>query len=281
MENNLPTYLIKLGHESDQHQAWVDSLPNLIKNIAEAWHLKLGTPYIEHATCSYVVSCVYEGKEEVVLKIGLPHFEAMNEIEGLRLLHGNPTVRLLKYDKASNVMLLEKCMPGTSLHLLDLPAQDVIICELLKEIWAVKVSEGPILPLSDMVSLWNEETSQDIRRYPDPYLAEQGCQLKTHLIDTTVEHVLLATDLHAGNVLKAERKPWLVIDIKPFIGDPAYDLTQHVMNSLGRLRENPIDSIKKLADQANVSRARLNDWVFARLASESGGIHQALARTLK
>jgi len=38
--------------------------------------------------------------------------------------------------------------------------------------------------------------------------------------------VLLATDLHAGNVLRSERKPWLVIDPKLFIGDPAYDATQ-------------------------------------------------------
>jgi streptomycin 6-kinase len=30
-------------------------------------------------------------------------------------------------------------------------------------------------------------------------------------------------DLHAGNVLATQREPWLVIDPKPFIGDPAFD----------------------------------------------------------
>jgi len=48
--------------------------------------------------------------------------------------------------------------------------------------------------------------------------------------------VLLATDLHAGNVLRAQREPWLVIDPKPFLGDPAYDATQHLFNSRGSTR---------------------------------------------
>jgi streptomycin 6-kinase len=34
--------------------------------------------------------------------------------------------------------------------------------------------------------------------------------------------VVISTDLHAGNVLGAEREPWLAIDPKPFVGDPAY-----------------------------------------------------------
>jgi len=46
--------------------------------------------------------------------------------------------------------------------------------------------------------------------------------------------MLLATDLHAGNVLPAAREPWLVIDPKPFTGDPAYDATQHAALIVGR-----------------------------------------------
>ena len=40
---------------------------------------------------------------------------------------------------------------------------------------------------------------------------------------TPTGRVLLVTDLHAGNVLAAEREPWLVIDPKPYVGDPAYE----------------------------------------------------------
>ena len=51
--------------------------------------------------------------------------------------------------------------------------------------------------------------------------------------------MLLATDLHAANVLRAEREPWLVIDPKPFIGDPAFDATQHLFNCRARLHADP------------------------------------------
>ncbi len=277
----LSEYLINLGHESSEHRAWVDNLPRVLSRKTLEWGLKLGTPYLDNVSCSYVVDCVNAEGEEVVLKVGFPHFEASNEIEGLQLLNGKPTVQLLNYDKATNALLLEKCDPGTNLQQLKLSDQDAIICELLQEMWAADPPTDEFPPLSKMVSLWNEETHQAISRYPSPSLAKQGCQLKEQLINTTTRQVLLATDLHAGNILRAQRKPWLVIDIKPFIGDPAYDLTQHLVNSLDSLRDNPLVRINRLADQANVNRSRLKDWLFARLASEFGGIHQEIALSLK
>jgi streptomycin 6-kinase len=60
--------------------------------------------------------------------------------------------------------------------------------------------------------------------------------------------VLLATDLHAGNVLRARREPWRVIDPKPFVGDPAYDATQHLRNCGVRLRSDPDGTIRRFAD---------------------------------
>ena len=44
--------------------------------------------------------------------------------------------------------------------------------------------------------------------------------------------MLLHTDLHAGNVLAAKREPWLAIDPKPYVGDPVYDVTQHIFNGV-------------------------------------------------
>jgi len=277
----IPDYLLKLGKTSQTHQAWVDALPSAVKHISDEWELILEDIYVENASCSYVRNCRTKNNELAVLKIGFPHFEAAHEIAGLRLLNGLPTVRLLNFDKAHNAMLLERCVPGTSLHSVDAIAQDTIICELLQEIWQADHTHGPFNRLGEMVALWNKEAMQNLHHYPDSSLAKEGCQLKEHLIDTTEEAVLLATDLHAGNVLKAQRKPWLVIDIKPHIGDRAYDLTQHLMNSLERLATNPVRTINDLADRAKVSNSRLKDWMFARLASENNGIYQEIALTLR
>ena len=51
--------------------------------------------------------------------------------------------------------------------------------------------------------------------------------------------MLLCTDPHAENVLAAEREPWLAMDPKPCIGDPAFDAIQHMLNcSLERKRSS-------------------------------------------
>ncbi|MDG2304629.1 MAG: aminoglycoside phosphotransferase family protein [Candidatus Binatia bacterium] len=82
--------------------------------------------------------------------------------------------------------------------------------------------------------------------------------------------VLLATDLHAGNVLSAEREPWLVIDPKPFVGAPAYDATQHLLNCKGRLRTDPLGTISRFAALLDVDEQRVPRWTFARLAAVPG-----------
>jgi streptomycin 6-kinase len=80
--------------------------------------------------------------------------------------------------------------------------------------------------------------------------------------------VLLATDLHAGNVLRAQREPWLVIDPKPFVGDPAYDAAQHLFNCAARLRSEPKGTIRRFADLLDVDHERVRLWTFARAAAD-------------
>jgi streptomycin 6-kinase len=79
---------------------------------------------------------------------------------------------------------------------------------------------------------------------------------------------LLATDLHAGNVLRAEREPWLVIDPKPFVGDPAFDVVQHLINCEVRLHADPIALVNRVAGLAEVDPERARLWTFARAAAD-------------
>lgn len=111
-------------------------------------------------------------------------------------------------------------------------------------------------------------TLADVERWPDAGLVREGLGLLDELPRTVPAEVLLATDLHAGNVLRSEREPWLVIDPKPFIGDPAYDATQHLFNCRARLRSDAQGTINRVADLLGVDRDRLRLWTFARAAAE-------------
>ena len=70
-------------------------------------------------------------------------------------------------------------------------------------------------------------------------------------------NVLLCTDLHAENVLSAEREPWLMIDPKPYVGDPTYDALQHLLNCYERLEADPLALVRRMADLLELDRERL------------------------
>ena len=59
----------------------------------------------------------------------------------------------------------------------------------------------------------------------------------------------------------------LHIDPKPFIGDRAYDATQHLLNCQARLRRDPHGTIERFADLLEVSDERVRLWLFARAAA--------------
>ena len=129
--------------------------------------------------------------------------EGADEIQGLRFWNGDPTVRLLEADNQLNAMLLERCEPGTALRELAEPEQDLVIARLLRRLWRSPSAPHPFRPLSDLMEYWSAETLADFARWPDSGLVREGLRLFQELPRTAPMEVLLATDLHAGNVLRA------------------------------------------------------------------------------
>jgi streptomycin 6-kinase len=215
-----------------------------------------------------VVPVICVDRTSAVLKLGMPHMEGKHELDGLRFWDGDPTVRLLKADEGLNAMLLERCEPGTVLRALPEPEQDVVIAGLLRRLWRPPCEPHPFRPLSAMTACWRRETLADAERWPDAGLVGEGLRLSKELSCSSSADVLLATDLHAGNVLRAQREPWLVIDPKPFVGDPAYDATQHLFNCEVRLRSDPAGTIRRFADLLGLDHERVRLWTFARAASD-------------
>ena len=105
----------------------------------------------------------------------------------------------------------------------------------------------------------------------DPGLAREGIALFRKLPGTAGSRVLLCTDLHGDNILAALRRPWLVIDPKPYIGDPAYDVLQHMLNCEERLAADPGALALRMADLAGLDGDRVRQWLFARSVQESIG----------
>ena len=263
--------------------AWLGRLPRAITDLKQRWSLTLGSPFEKEASCSWVAPCVRQDGPPAVLKVGLPHMEAEHEIDGLLFWDGDPTVFVLEADLEFNAMLLERCEPGTTLRERPESEQDQVIAKLLRRLWRPLPDTHPFRPLSEMIAAWVKESVEQADRWSDAGLAQEGLRIFEGLLNDAPRDVLLATDLHAGNVLRAQREPWLVIDPKPFYGDPAYDATQHLLNCKERLRSKPISTIGRFADLLGVDPERVRLWTFARLASTSVGDRhrsQDLARRL-
>ena len=263
---------------------WLARLPATVAAVADGWGLALGRPYQPGGVTSWVAPARTEDGRELVLKVGWWHSEGDHEADGLRLWDGRGTVRLHRAarDGETVALLLERCAGG-DLHVLPEQQQDEVIARLLPPLWREPPAGHPFRPLAEMCELWALEHLERPNLDLDRGLARAGLDLWRTLPATADREVLLLTDLHAGNVLAAERAPWLVIDPKPYVGDPAYDPTQHLLNCLGRLHADPHGMTDRMAGLCGVDPERLRLWLFARVVVESAwwselaGLPEALA----
>jgi streptomycin 6-kinase len=267
----LPHNLIASIDRDDPHReelaAWAAALPQTLARASARWSLELGPPFQPGGAGSYVVPARTAGGARVVLKLGRQHDEARDEAEGLRLWDGAGAVRLLDsaLDGSTSALLLEACEPGTPLSQLAGPAeQDEIIAGLLRRLWIEPPPGHGFRPLSEMCAAWAAELEQRFGPASCP-----GVDLFRRLPASGSRTVLLCTDLHHGNVLAAAREPWLMIDPKPYVGDPAYDALQHMINFPDRLAADPVAFTERMAGLLDLDAGRLLEWVYARCAIES------------
>jgi streptomycin 6-kinase len=160
------------------------------------------------------------------------------------------------------------------------PEQDAVIARLMRRLWDKAPAAGhPFRPLVQMCDLWADSFerafSADARGL-DPGLAREATTLLRELPRSAERSALLATDLHADNVLSSQREPWLVIDPKPFVGDPAYDAVQHMLGCDGRLAADPGGLADRMAELLDVEATRVRLWLFARCVQES--LHEETMR---
>jgi streptomycin 6-kinase len=268
MTVTIPPGLAAACRATPDRAAWLAQLPHTIRELERRWSLAPDAPFDTEASCAWVAPVTLRDGRRAVLKLGMPHMESEHEVHGLRFWNGDPTVRLFESDDQLGAMLMERCEPGIPLRSLSERDQDVIIGERLRRLWRFPPPQAPFRPLSAMTAHWRTETQAHAGMWPDSGLVEEGLRLLDELPRTASARVLLATDLHAGNVLRAQRAPWLVIDPKPFVGDPAYDTTQHLLNCDARMASDPFGTLRSVAEHAEVDSERVRLWTFARAAAE-------------
>lgn len=276
----LPELLAATARCDDELRGWIRGLPGIVADLARRWSLRVGEPFQPGGQCAWVAPATGQSGADVVLKVGFRFRsgEERDEAAGLRLWAGNGTVLMhaAYQSDSTSALLLERCLPGTWLReVLPEPEQDEVVAGLLRRLWAQPPGGEAFRPLSQMCGEWAGRFDQEYAAARgdriDPGLAREGIGLLRALPGSAGRQVLLCTDLHAENILAASREPWLMIDPKPYVGDPAYDVLQHMLNCEERLAADPAGLAARMAGLAGVDAGRVRLWLFARSVQESLG----------
>jgi streptomycin 6-kinase len=249
------------------------NLAAILADLSDRWELEIFPAYHPGGKCAWVAPARRRGVEDVVVKIGWPHPEADHEADGLALWAGDGAVRLLDATtvEALPVMLLEQCLPGTYLSTLaDPDEQDVVVAGLLRRLWREPPAGHVFRPLEQMCAKWADGAHARLVAASgvDARLVRTGLDLFRSLPASAPREDVLVTDLHAENILSAQREPWLAIDPKPYVGDPTYDALQHMLN-VPRLMTDPDGLVQRMAALLDLDADRLRLWLFARCCIEA------------
>jgi streptomycin 6-kinase len=250
---------------------WLESLPSIVDACRERWSLDIGAP-LEGGNVSLVLDARLPDGSRAVLKINFPDEESEHEADALRHWSGRGAVRLLGHDEASRALLLERCEPGTPLWSVeDDEAATRIAAEALRRIWSAPPPSQPFRLLADEAARWAVELPALWEAQGEPFdrtLVDEAVAACTELASEQGEQVVLHQDFHGGNVLRAEREPWLVIDPKPLVGEREFDAAS-LLRDRRWLLGQPGDAARLdarlgiLTDELDLDRERMRRWGVA------------------
>lgn len=249
---------------------WLDRLPAIVADGERRWALSLFPPF-ESLSYTYAAPAVRADGTAVVLKACFPNRDFLAEAEALRLIGGRGAARLLEADLDHGMLLLERLEPGAPLSRVEDDREATSVAAgVMTQLWRPVPEDHSFPSVADWAAgLTRLRTVFGDTTGPLPTrLVEQAESLFSDLIASQAEPVLLHGDLHHDNILAARRQPWLAIDPKGVVGEPAYEtgaLLRNPAKLLGEPRPAEILArrVDQLADRLGFDRQRVRGWGLA------------------
>jgi streptomycin 6-kinase len=254
-----------VADKGEPGRRWLDGLPALVTECRERWSVELEEPFGDPpGAAGWLAAGTLPDGTAVVLKLTWPHPEARTEADGLRWFDGRGAVRLLEADESGFALLLERVEPGDDLWTLGVDEGAAVTVDLLGRLWRPTAGAAGIGTLADTVDAWAER---------HPLIAERALGLAA----TQPDPVVLHGDLHPFNILRSSDRGWLVVDPKPLLGDPAYDLAQYLHNRVQGARATPdpqaelLRQIHGFADGLGLDPRRIAGWAAVKAVAWNFG----------
>ena len=272
---------------NDAGRAWLGAVPRLVDECAAAWGLTVGEAY-GGGYASLVMPASAAAGGSLVLKIQFPDRESEHEGAALRAWDGNGAIRLVAHDQERRALLLEWCVPGTPLSERSPDEALTVLIGLVRRLAIPAPAEVGTLEVE--AGRWRAELTSSWKAAGRPFeerLLAAAVDVFEDAAYDAGSAVLLHQDLHGGNVLSAEREPWLVIDPKPLAGEPEFQAAPIVRSAeLGTTRADVTYRLDRLCDELGFDRDRARRWTLAQTLAwsfENGQVldwHLQVARWL-
>ncbi|MEU3064797.1 aminoglycoside phosphotransferase family protein [Streptomyces subrutilus] len=248
---------------------FVAGLPALAGRMVEQWELRRTGPAM-HGVTAMVLPVECADGAPAVLKLQLVDEESVGEPVALRVWDGDGAVRLLRHDRRTGAMLLERLDEGR--HLSDLAGRDPraavrVVAELLARLSAAPAPAG-MRGLGPMAAGMLADVPRALGRLADgrDRRVLRDCAAALAEVAGEPGDRLLHWDLHYDNVLGGGpdgRARWLAIDPKPLAGDPGFELLPALANGFaaGEVRWR----FDLMTEVLGLDRERARAWTLGRV----------------
>jgi streptomycin 6-kinase len=244
---------------------WLGELPGTVEELLGRWGC-VPDGEVMHGGVGVIVPVRRLAGGTAVLKVSFPHPGNVHEPDAFATWEGRGAVLLHERDDERFAMLLERVQTST---LAEVEDGDEVVTVAGRINRRLAIPAPPGLPrLRERADAWGEQLRKDAE--------ELTHTLSCSVVDAAVATIrelgrvqpdtLIHGDLHAGNILRADREPWLAVDPKGYAGDPAYDggtlLKSRALSLLeaGDLRKAVHRALDIFAEVAELDRERIQRW---------------------
>jgi streptomycin 6-kinase len=259
----LPPSFLAMPRWWTEGQDWLASLPSEVQRQCERWDLQVDGE-LAHGSNAIVVPVLRYG-EPLALRMSPPAPDVSEQLHALRWWNGRGMVRLVEADADRGAMLLERL--GSPLTEVPLAESIGILGGLMRRL-AVP-GDPTSLSTATIAADRAAEFEADWERVGRPFdqawlrLAQQ---LGSSTLATTEHQLAVNGDLHADQVLRGAREPWLVVDPVLYRGDIEFDLARILWTRIDEMRTDDElrDHFVTLVATAELDHGRARDWLVFR-----------------
>jgi streptomycin 6-kinase len=198
-----------------------EQLERVAAAVADDWGLALGGPLARswHAYVAPVSS-------DAVLKVTSPEDdEADQEGDALELWCGDGAARLLRHDRRTRAMLIERARPGGDLAKLPEDRATAIAVEIGLRLW--RPAAEPFRWIGDHVPRWLAHAE----RIGGPAAALIPSARTLYEAIDVGRSTLVHGDFHHHNILEADAG-YIAVDPKAMLGEPEFDVAPFLWNPI-------------------------------------------------